>query len=74
MWNLRNKKEQIESRLVNVEDCLVTARGEGSVDERWWWARKMRVSAVGRPRQRFELPGREALSGRVQKGPKSRVE
>lgn len=43
-------------------------------NERWWWALKMCVSAVGRPRQHSELPGGEALSGRVEKGPKSRVE
>lgn len=34
----------------------------------------MCVSAVGRPRQHSELPGKEALSGRVEKGPKSQGE
>lgn len=43
-------------------------------NEGWWWALKMCVSAVGRPRQRSELPGREALSGQAEKEPKSRVE
>ena len=43
-------------------------------NERWWWALKMCVSAVGRPHQHLELPGREELSGQVEKGPNSWVE